>query len=332
MHKFNSLTAGIKARAGILCKCIPLGIVIWIFLFSLPIIGNAQQETQITLNAFNHNTINPGYAGLRDAICITGIVRQQWIGFNDEDNNHVAPETFIINADAPIKLLHGGISAAVMQDKIGYFKDIYVKLGYSYNKSMTNGELGIGLNVGFMNKSLDFSKLKPVETDPLITGSEESTMFTDIGFGLFYLQPTGLYIGLSANQLLESARDLGANYTFDLKRHYYGTAGYNISWIRNPAYVLIPSVFVKYDGTTAQIDLNGTVEYNRKFWGGLTYRLQETVAVMVGFNINDLSLGYAYDIPLSQVGGSGSHEVMVRYCFKLEIEKSRKSFRNTRFL
>lgn len=322
-----------KGISGFLYKGKHIRILIWAIIIVMPLLSIGQQEPQFTFNPFNHTTVNPGFAGLKEAINVTGIYRQQWVGINDENGDHVAPETFVVNADAPIKLLHGGVSAVVMQDKIGYFKDVYVKLGYSYNKTLTSGKLGIGFNVGFLNKSLDFSKLKPVEQDPLISGSQESTMFTDMGFGLFYIQPKGLYVGLSTSQLLEGARELGSNgFEYNLDRHYYGTAGYELSWIRNPAFVFTPSVFVKYDGTTAQVDLNGMVEYNRKFWGGLTYRFQETAAVMVGVNVKDLSIGYSYDIPISRIGGAGSHEVMLRYSFKLELEKSKKSFRNTRFL
>lgn len=303
-------------------------------LFPFAVIG--QQEPQITLNRFNHMAVNPGYAGLRDAICVTGFIREQWIGIDDAEGNKVSPQTFIISGDSPIRILRGGVSATVMQDKIGYFKDVYVKLGYAYNRPMGNGELGIGFNVGFLNKSLDIGKLKPVDGgDPLLTGGNESTMFTDLAIGAFYMEPNGLYIGVSSTQLLEGSRKLGSSSSgaeFKLRRHYYGTAGYEISWIRNPAYVLIPSVFAKFDGTTFQVDLNATLEYNRKFWGGLTYRFQETAAVMLGLNIKDIGIGYAYDIPLSRIGGAGSHEVMVRYCFKLELEKAKRSFRNTRFL
>jgi len=304
------------------------------FFFPYAVMG--QQEPQITLNRFNHMAVNPGYAGLRDAICVTGFIREQWIGIDDAEGNKVSPQTFIISGDSPIRILRGGVSATVMQDKIGYFKDVYVKLGYAYNRPMGNGELGIGFNVGFLNKSLDIGKLKPVDGgDPLLTGGNESTMFTDLAIGAFYMEPNGLYIGVSSTQLLEGSRKLGSSSSgaeFKLRRHYYGTAGYEISWIRNPAYVLIPSVFAKFDGTTFQVDLNATLEYNRKFWGGLTYRFQETAAVMLGLNIKDIGIGYAYDIPLSRIGGAGSHEVMVRYCFKLELEKAKRSFRNTRFL
>ncbi|MFH1118764.1 MAG: type IX secretion system membrane protein PorP/SprF [Bacteroidota bacterium] len=303
--------------------------------FLFPLTGKGQQEPQITLNRFNHMAVNPGYAGLRDAICVTGFIREQWIGIDDSEGNKVSPQTFIISGDSPVRILRGGVSATVMQDKIGYFKDVYVKLGYAYNRPMGNGELGIGFNVGFLNKSLDFSKLKPVDDDPMILSVTESTMFTDLAIGAFYLDPNGLYLGVSSTQLLEGSRKLGSSSSgaeYKLRRHYYGAAGYEISWIRNPAYVLIPGVFAKFDGTTFQVDLNATLEFNRKFWGGLTYRFQETAAVMLGLNIKDISIGYAYDIPLSRIGGAGSHEVMVRYCFKLELEKAKRSFRNTRFL
>ncbi len=304
--------------------------------FAFPFFAAAQQEPQITLNMFNHMAVNPGYAGLRDAICVTGIIREQWMGIEDTDGTKVSPQTFIISGDSPVRILKGGVSATVMQDKIGYFKDVYVRLGYSYNRPMGNGELGIGLNVGFLNKSLDFAKLKPVDAgDPLLTGGNEGSMFTDLAVGAFYLEPDGLYLGLSATQLLEGSKTLGTGNggpEFKLRRHYYATAGYSISWIRNPAFVLTPGVFTKFDGTTFQVDLNTMLEYNRKFWGGLTYRFQETVAVMVGMSVKDISFAYAYDIPLSKIGGAGSHEVMVRYCFKLELEKAKRSFRNTRFL
>ncbi|HAH59730.1 MAG: type IX secretion system membrane protein PorP/SprF [Lentimicrobiaceae bacterium] len=293
---------------------------------------SAQQEPQFTLNMFNHMSVNPGYAGLREAICVTGIMRQQWIGIEDDEGTRVSPETFVVSGDSPIRILRGGVSLTVMQDKIGYFQDIYVKLGYAYHLNVGEGKLGIGLNAAFLNKSLDFGKFKPVDDDPILKGGSESTMFTDISLGAFYIQPGGLYFGLSSTQLLEGARELGTSVDFELRRHYYGTAGYELSWLRNPAFVLVPSVFAKYDGTTAQVDLNARLIYNDKFWGGLSYRFQDAAAVMVGMSVKDLSFGYAYDIPLSKIGGAGSHEIMLRYCFKLELEKSGRSFRNTRFL
>ncbi len=73
-----------------------------IFLFLVTIIGSglfAQQEPQFTQNMFNRVFTNPGFAGLGDGICVTGLVRQQWAGFKDSEGNKVAPETFLISIE-----------------------------------------------------------------------------------------------------------------------------------------------------------------------------------------------------------------------------------------
>ena len=157
---------------------------------------------------------------------------------------------------------------------------------------------------------------------------------TDLGAGVF-LQMPGYYIGLSALQLLQSSSELGGAAgagQFTLTRHFYGTAGYDFSFPFNPAYVFTPSVFIKTDGVSAQYDINGLVKYNNKVWGGVTYRFGDAIGIMLGMTIKDVNVGYAYDVPTSRLGSTGSHEIMVKYCFKLEREKIRSSYRNTRFL
>jgi hypothetical protein len=55
-------------------------------------------------------------------------------------------------------------------------------------------------------------------------------------------------------------------------------------------------------------------------------------SVLLGLSIKDLMIGYAYTIPTSAIGSSGSHEVMIGYSFKIDMDKGRRSYRNTRFL
>ena len=68
----------------------------------------AQQEAQFSHNMFNNMGINPGFAGLRSAICATALARQQWVGFKDEEGTRVNPETYSFTVDAPVKFLKGG--------------------------------------------------------------------------------------------------------------------------------------------------------------------------------------------------------------------------------
>jgi type IX secretion system PorP/SprF family membrane protein len=295
----------------------------------------AQQQPQFTQNMFEKAYTNPGYFGISNAICASGLIRQQWVGFKDADGNKVAPQTVLVAVDAPVKFLRGGLGLNIAQDQYGFFKDVTIRFGYSYHKKMGEGKLGIGLNVDFLNKSLEFSKLKPVEDgDQFLTSqSSNGVIITDLGLGAF-LQLPGFYAGFSAMQVLQSSKDLAGTGkgTFLLKRHYYATSGYDLTFPSNPSYVITPSVFIKTDGASAQFDFNGMVKYNNKIWGGVTYRINDACGILLGTTVKEVNIGYAYDIPTSKLGSAGSHEIMVKYCFKLEREKTRTSYRNTRFL
>jgi len=98
----------------------------------------------------------------------------------------------------------------------------------------------------------------------------------------------------------------------------------------------MPSVLVKTDAASTQFDINALLKYNNQFWGGVSYRQTDAIVAMVGASFKDINIGYAYDITTSAMGenkrSSGSHEIMLGYCFKIEIERIPQSYRNVRFL
>ncbi|MBE9492366.1 MAG: type IX secretion system membrane protein PorP/SprF [Bacteroidetes bacterium] len=306
----------------------------------------AQQAPQFTQNMFNNMTINPGSAGLDNGICLTGIVRQQWAGFKDVDGNKVGPETFLLNVHAPVRILHGGLGGVIMQDKLGFERNINLKIGYAYHANIGFGKLGVGFNIGFHNKFIDFSKLKPAEPDPLLDqlSGEESEMLIDFSLGVFYKVANQYYIGISGNQILQSnGKELASSsdstgshiLTMTLDRTIYFVAGYEYVFPGNPSFAIAPSVLIKTDFASTQYDICALLIYNNKFWGGVNYRVQDAVCVILGLKIKDFTIGYAYDITTSKLGLSrtgGSHEILLNYCFKIEADKGRKSYKNTRFL
>jgi type IX secretion system PorP/SprF family membrane protein len=298
----------------------------------------AQQEPQFTQNMFNLSSVNPGHFGMDDGVSVTGIMREQWLGFKDEMGKKVAPETYVISADAPFKIVHGGVGISILQDQYGYFKDMTLKIGYSYHMTMGAGKLGLGINASFLNKSLDFGDnlVAVAPEDPVITAlaSSDGVIFPDLSLGAFYKNPK-FYLSASSTQMLESSKYLsktGQQGKFKLRRHYYASGGYDLTFPSIPGYVITPSVYLKSDGSTIQADVNTIVTYNKKVWGGASYRFNETVALMVGFRYNDIDIGYSYDIPMTRISAWGSHEIVARYLFKLEREKVRSGYRNTRFL
>ncbi len=299
-------------------------------------IAHAQQEAQFTHNMFNNMGINPGLAGLRDAICATGLARQQWVGFRDDEGNRLNPETYLLNVDAPIRLIRGGVALGFMQDQLGPETNVGVNISYSYHLDLAMGRLGIGGRIGFLDKRIDFGSLNPLDPgDPALVGDEESTIFTDFSLGGFYMLDDEVWAGLSFTQLRQARGGLGDS-DFALQRHVYLTGGYNYVLPGNSSYEISPSVLVKTDLNSVQFDVNTMVTYNNRFWGGVTYRPQDAVAVMFGVTLDQISVGYSYDIttsPLGRMGRSyGTHEIMLQYCFDLGLDRIEKTQRNIRFL
>ena len=298
--------------------------------------ANAQQEVQFSQNMFNNMGINPGYAGLRSAICATALARQQWVGFRDFEGNKVNPETYSLNVDAPLPMIKGGLAIGFLQDQLGFETNVGVKIAYAYHHRMDFGKLGIGAQIGFLDKRVDFGKLSPITGgDPVLVGGEESHMFVDFAIGAFYLSDADLWGGLSMSQLRQARGYLGES-NYRLKRHYYATAGYDYTLPSNTAYMLSPSVLIKSDLKNVQFDINALITYNKRFWGGVSVRPQDAIAILLGLNLEQISVGYSYDVTTSLMGAMGrsygTHEIMLRYCFELDIDKIQQIQRNIRFL
>ncbi len=306
-----------------------------IFLFPL-IPLQAQQEQHNAHNMFNQVSYNPGFVGSVGGICATGLVRQQWVGFKDEEGNNVAPQSYSINIHSPLNIVHGGVGASIYQDQLGFQKEIGVKLLYAYRKDIGMGNLGVGVQVGFINGSVDFASLEKGARDagdPLIEGKgDQSDMLLDFGFGIHYVVPEKFYVGLSTTRISEQQ---STTLSYNTARHYYFNAGYEFAFPGNPSYVLEPSILIKSDMVKTQYDVAALLKYNNKVWGGVSYsaiRNMDPISVLLGLKIKDVRVGYAYTIPTSKIGSSGSHEIMIGYCFKINFDRGRESYKNTRFL
>jgi len=290
----------------------------------------AQQDAQFTQNMFNKLAINPGFAGTNRAICATLFYRNQWAGFEG------APKTILFSGDAYIPAIHGGLGLTFFNDQLGFDNTNLVKLCYSFNQPVGPGVLGIGLEGGMMQKSLAGPWLAPTDytKDNAIPGDVKKATY-DLGFGIYYATQQ-LYVGLSSTHLPESefaAKVNAKDFKFTNVRHYYITAGYAIP-LGNPDLEIEPSIFVKSDAASTQLDGNVRVIYQKMFWAGVTYRLTDAISPMIGFQKSGFKVGYSYDVTTSDIKNysSGSHEIMVGYCFKVIPPVKKQSHQNVRFL
>ncbi|HNY02483.1 MAG TPA: PorP/SprF family type IX secretion system membrane protein [Bacteroidales bacterium] len=301
----------------------------------LPVLaGFSQQSTLVTHYMFTGMSVNPGYAGGNAGINVTGVARQQWMGWKDADGIKSAPQTYLITLDAPVRKLHGGLGGSVTQDQIGAFKNTVLKLGYAYRTEALNGDLSIGLQGSLQSIGYDASKFNPItEGDPVLGQLEgkKSDMILDACLGVYYSVPEKYYLGLSAENLIQTK---GKKTNYRTRRTFYLEGGYHWTLPNHPAFEVQPVAQIMFDGAVVQLNAGALVTYNNKIFGGLNYRYQDAVSVLAGVLVKGLRIGVAYDIGTSALRKyhNGGLEVMLNYCFKIDTDKFRKTYRNTRFL
>lgn len=290
----------------------------------------AQQDAQFSHNMFNKLAINPGYAGTSQAFCATAIYRQQWTGFPG------APKTFLFSGDATINAIRGGIGLTIVSDKLGFDNSFIGKLAYSFNMPVGPGTLGLGLEGGMMQKSLYGPWVAPdgVAGDNSIPANGDASTTFDVGFGAYYAT-NQLYFGLSSLHLPQGDLQLGTA-TFTSVRHYYLMAGYEFPV--SQSIDIKPSILAKSDAAATQLDVNVLGVWNRMIWAGASYRLTDAVVALVGYQGGNAKMtwkiGYSYDVTMSTLKqySTGSHEILLNYCFKVEPKAKVQSHQNVRFL
>jgi len=324
------------------------------FLYLLLIINLAalsQQDPQYTNNMYYKLGVNPGFAGAEDAINGLILNRYQWVGMTG------APKTLVFSVDAAVNMFgSSGLGLNIISDELGFEKNITINASYAYKTSLSFGDLGIGFSAGLLNKGFNTGDDRWRTSSDVLqstsgsddiggnTGSgggggdgiaptgEVSQMAFDGGFGL-YLLTKQYYFGLSVTHINKPEIRFDEQVTTFLERHYYLMGGYNIK-LTDPLFELRPSFLFKSDLAGWQIDLNTNVVYNERFWGGISYRVNDAIALLMGLEMeNGLRIGYSFDLVTSAIGryGYGSHEIFIGYSLNLERNRNQK-YKSVRFL
>jgi len=294
----------------------------------------AQQDPKFTQNMFLIPVFNPGAVGSTNKICLAAAFRNQWTGLPD------APVTTTFTAHMPVNFLGRthGIGLNMMNDNLAFNNDFQFSLSYAFRVDVGSGSLGIGANFGLANQSLTPSwngaDVITPDSDDAIPKNGGSVFGFDMGLGLYY-NTDNLYVGASTTHLNQTSFDYPEEVAeTKLIRHYYMVAGYNIQ-LTNPMFEIIPSLMLQTDARSHHIYVNTNVRYNKRFWGGVSYSVGGALGALFGIEMmNGIKIGYSYDFELSPLikYNSGSHEVTVRYCFDLSVDKNPQKYKSIRFL
>lgn len=334
-----------------------------ILLFLTMVLGvtsYAQDDVQFTLFPWATSYYNAGGIGEQsNTLCFTAIYANKYLGWNDvytdengvEQKDKTSPQDFLFNMESYLKKLHGSLGLSLVSDRIGFYNNVGVKLGYSYKLRIGGGHMGIGLQMSMYNQKIEASRFRPIEDgDQTLSDLSESTLDLDFSLGVLYKNDQW-YAGLGVTQLVsafdknQALRLSGANGPRRTPQ-LYAHGGYN--WIipANPNWELIPQTLIKTDLKVVQWDMMVLARYNGVFWGGLSYRLQDAVSVLFGarpfYNSSNIYLkgldaGLSYSFTTNVNGyrknrSFGDIEVMIRYCFDIYKPEVFSGYGNSRYI
>lgn len=301
----------------------------------------AQQDPQFTQWMYDKLSFNPAVAGTDGAHCFNLFYRQQWTGFEGGE----PPQSTLFNYHAPVKALRGGLGITFYNDQLGQETNNVFRLAYAYHLNLQkNNKLSFGIGLGYYGKQLGNDWIPPdgpldVVPDNAISNASVSDGSFDLNLGAYFFKPDNYYVGLSATHL--TSQDL-SDLNIDVATHLYFMAGYTYAVNNNVK--LRPNLLVKSDGNETTLDFNANALINDMIWAGLTYRTEDAIAPMAGFQYawnnedetapQSIRIGYSYDLTTSEIKNysSGSHEIMVTYCFNLIDKILMKKHANPRFL
>lgn len=308
-----------------------LKIVIALVLISGSVTLNAQQSPLYTHYMNNTLSVNPAYAGSRDALTITALHRSQWVGFRG------APLTQTLTLHTPLRNDHIGIGLSVLNDKVGPSNNTSVFFDYAYILTLNEkSKLSFGLSVGLNIYSANLSSLQlDQQIDPAFQYDINNHVTPNFGFGMYYARER-FYAGISVPDLLQNSYLVTNSETTNPiigreQRHYFLIAGALVNISEKLAFK--PTGLIKLtSGAPVQADLTASFIVMKRLLVGAMYRTGDAIGALVGFDITDqLHLGYSYDWSYGLKTGTynqGSHELMLRYDVLFLSKKQIHSPRN----
>ena len=300
-------------------KTLRHGILATLLLFGATSV--AQQLPQFTQYMFNTISVNPAYAGSREALNLTALHRNQWAGL---DGN---PVTSTFSVHTPLNNERIGLGISYITDQLGFENTDYVYGDFSYSIPVSfEAKLSFGLKAGFTNYRLE----NPDVNDPFFTDNFNSWQ-PNFGAGV-YLSTNRWYAGISSPRILNT--DLNQGEFEALERNsYYAIGGLVLDLTLDIKFR--PSVITKFtNGAPATYDLTAGFLFYEKFWAGVSYRFNDAdnFGAYMDYQVSkDVRIGYAYDLPTGDFRPytGGTHEVIL--IFEPRVVKRKNLYKSPRY-
>jgi type IX secretion system PorP/SprF family membrane protein len=293
----------------------------------------AQQDPMYSQYMFNHQVINPAYAGSWGYFTSNLLYRKQWVGVSG------APETGAFSFHLPSRNDRHGFGMSLMNDRIGITQTNGVSAAYAFRIHLgAKARLAFGLQGALDNYRANFGSVRTGSTidpsqnpsDPAFTGNSVNLWLPNAGAGIFF-HTKHFYLGASSPRLIMHglAEDETTSLA-SLSRHFFFTSGVVIG--ADDAFVKFkPSILAKYTpGAPMQFDFNAHVLFADRLWVGASFRTDDAIVGMLQLQVLQwLRIGYAYDYITSDLNvyTNASHEFLLG----IDLNFKRKGMMSPRY-
>lgn len=293
------------------------------------------QDLQLTQFYASPLYLNPAFTGANADSRVSTNFRNQWAGLPG------TYKSFLVSYDQYLYNYKSGVGAMIISDKAGTqgFSNNMMALSYAYDYRFQRfWSLSMGMRVGYGWRSLDFSRLlfgdqiARNSATTLQTPIPEKVNYLDISTGVL-LFSTMEWIGVSFNHINRPEETfLNNEAVLPIKGSVHGGINFPIGnsggdGRLNEKPVIVTAFQYRFQKDFDQLDL-GLYYKKQNYFAGLWYRglpgfkaykpgyaNHDCVALLIGGMYKNFTLGYSYDITISQLGmtSGGSHEISLGY-------------------
>ncbi len=309
--------------------------------FSLFLIKTGfSQDSQFSQFYASPLYLAPSFAGSTDGDRIALNYRNQWPALTKSF------QTYSLGYDHYFPHLKSGVGILVYREQAGAsnLSTTNIGIAYSYKFSFRNKwRVSPGLSFFYTQRNIDFDALlfeDELRSD-ITTGTGELQILekkADIDASFSVLAYNKNYwMGFTWDRILKPNRSLTGDVIEDpFKFSIYGGTKFKIfdryNWASGQS--ISPSFLFKMQDKYTQLDL-GLYWYQMPLVIGLWYRgipvfkelvSNDALAFLLGFKIDQVSVGYSYDLTISKLTGltGGTHEISLNYFFNQGVTQREK--------
>jgi type IX secretion system PorP/SprF family membrane protein len=280
--------------------------------------GFAQQFPLQSQYQFNYSSINPAAVGEFDYLKMVASYRNQWAGFNTQNDQAIATQYLSFTKG----FASNGLGFTLLNDNTGgALNTSGFRLSYSHKVIYDTHELFLGISGGGTKVKMNMSNFN----DPAVLTN--SDFLPEATFGAYVLIQDWK-LGFSIPGMLNQNIELTSSSQNQIQSHFYTMISYTKEL--NDDWALYPSVLIKNTKNHQQVDANLNIKLRNQIWFGASYRtspdennlVQEAFgpSFYLGIDLGQFFSIYSHDLSSGSLSSYPTHEITIGYDFISDSE------------